>query len=135
MARRRRSSSLHALSDINITPLMDLTFVLLIVFMITAPMLEYSVDVSPPQMNAEEPEEDNSVVVTLNAKGDILFEEQKLVLAALRDRLTALRDTRADVAVLIRADEGRPYGEVVGIMKTVRAARIDDVSLLTQAED
>lgn len=135
MARRRRSSSLHALSDINITPLMDLTFVLLIVFMITAPMLEYAVDVSPPQMNAEEPEEDTSVVVTLNAKGDILFEKQKVALAALRDQLTALRDTRGELAVLIRADEGRPYGEVMGIMKTVRAARIGDVSLLTQAED
>ena len=117
------------------TPLMDLTFVLLIVFMITAPMLEYAVDVSPPQMNAEEPEDDTSVVVTLNAKGDILFDRKKMALAALRDELTMLRDTRGGLAVLIRADEGRPYGEVVGIMKTVRSARIDNVSLLTQAED
>ena len=135
MARHRRETRLESVSDINITPLMDLTFLLLIVFMITAPMLEYGVDVSPPQLNAEPLEEERSVVIVLQEDGEIVFRDKEMDLPELRERLAFLKSERPDVVVLIRADEQRPYGEVIGIMRAVRNAGIDAVSLVTQAEE
>ena len=114
---------------------MDLTFLLLIVFMITAPMLEYEVDVSPPQMQAEQIDEENSLMVNLNAEGKILFQKEVLSLKDLTQRLGFIHDARPDTAALIRADGDRPYREVIDIMKAVRAANIIDVSLVTQPEE
>jgi len=121
--------------DINITPLMDLTFLLLIVFMITAPMLEYEIDVSPPKMKADSIDEERSLMVNLNAKGSIIFEKEAIGLEELTRRLSFLVQARPDTTVLIRADGARPYREVIGIMRAVRAANIENVSLVTQPED
>jgi len=132
---RRRYSQLQGISEINITPLMDLTFLLLIVFMITAPMLEYSVNVTPPKMNADQIEHENNVLISLDAGGAVVFRKQKMDLAGLARHLADVHAARPDALVLIRAHEERPYREVVGIMKTVRRARFDNVSLVTQAEE
>ncbi len=135
MPRRRYESTLQTVSDINITPLMDLTFLLLIVFMITAPMLEYEIDVSPPQMNAEELEEERSVMVNVTAAGDIMFHEETVTLLELTEKLSSMREFRPETVVLLRADEALQYKKVMEVMKAVRAANIVDVSLVTQAEE
>ena len=135
MSRRRQRSTLKTVKDINITPLMDLTFLLLIVFMITAPMLEYEIDVSPPKMKADSIDEERSLMVNLNAKGSIIFEKEAIGLEELTRRLSFLVQARPDTTVLIRADGARPYREVIGIMRAVRAANIENVSLVTQPED
>lgn len=132
---RRRTSNVEAFSGINITPLMDLTFLLLIVFMIAAPMLEYTVNVSPPKMNAERPELEESLLIGLDADGNILMDRVTLTREELASRLVDVQRTRPDVPVLIRAHEERPYGEVIEIMKVVRGAALTNVSLVTQAED
>lgn len=135
MARRRYDTQLQTVNDINITPLMDLTFLLLIVFMITAPMLEYEIDVSPPQMETTLIDEESSLMINLNSEGQILFRKETLSAAVLTQRLAHLRTSRPGVTALIRADGDRPYREVIGVMKAVRAANISNVSLVTQAED
>ena len=135
MARRRYESTLQTVSEINVTPLMDLTFLLLIVFMITAPMLEYEIDVSPPKHDAEAIEEAKSVMVNLSATGQILFQKEQLDLARLTQRLLFFASSQPDTTVLIRADGDRPYREVIDVMKAVRAANIASVSLVTQPED
>ena len=134
MARRRYRTVLQTVSDINVTPLMDLTFLLLIVVMITAPMLEYEIDVSPPELDAARIDEDNCVMISLNATGQIIFQKETMDLAELTQRLTFIHASRAGVAALIRADGDRPYREVIALMKAVRDANIDDVSLVTQPE-
>jgi len=135
MAHRRYSSTLQTVSDINVTPLMDLTFLLLIVFMITAPMLEYEIDVSPPKMTADKIDEDRSVMINLSAQGAVIFRKETIGLEELTRRLAFLRDQHPDTAALIRADGDRPYREVIALMKAVRAANIENVSLVTQPED
>lgn len=132
---RRRQSNVEAFSGINITPLMDLTFLLLIVFMIAAPMLEYTVNVSPPKMNAETPEVEDSILLNLDADGNIILDRSEITREQLSARLVDVQRSRPDIPVLIRAHEERPYGEVIELMKIVRSAELTNVSLVTQAED
>jgi len=74
--RRKRRSQLDTIDEINMTPLMDLTFLLLIIFMIATPLMEYSIDVSPPEMNADTIEDKKSETVNLLANGQINFRGQ-----------------------------------------------------------
>ena len=136
MARRRYDTKLQTVSGIDITPLMDLTFLLLIVFMITAPVLEYETDVSPPEMStdARVNEEEDPLMINLNKEGDILFQREIVSLESLTSKLQYHSSARGEVAALIRADGERPYKEVIGVMKAVRAAQISNVSLVTQPE-
>jgi biopolymer transport protein TolR len=135
MARRRQESELQAFSGINITPLMDLTFLLLIVFMITAPMLEYAINVSPPKMSADQIDHENNILISLDREGRIIFRKEVISGDRLISELRVLQLARPAAAVLIRADERRPYGEIIELMKTVRNAGLVNVSLVTEAED
>jgi len=132
MAREKHRSQLDAINTINVTPLLDTAFMLLIVFMISAPLLEYGVDVSPPEMNAEKIPEDNSRVITLNKRGEIVFNKNTLSKSEFMKELDGIRDKKA--AILLRADGSRPYSEVMDVMKIVRAAGFKNISLITQAE-
>jgi biopolymer transport protein ExbD len=133
--RRSRKSGLRTVNDINVTPLMDLTFLLLIVFMITAPTLEYETDVSPPDMKTNESvNPDDSVMINLAKDGTIWLHKEPVKLADLTARLSAERTRHPKVKVLIRSDEKRQYGEVIDIMKAARKANIESVSLVTEAE-
>ena len=135
MPRRRYESTLQTVSDINVTPLMDLTFLLLIVFMITAPMLEYEVDVNPPRLEADRIDEQRSLMINVTAEGEIIFRRETMTLGQLTKRLAYFSGLHRDTTALIRADGDRPYREVIAIMKAVRAANIENVSLVTQPEE
>lgn len=132
---RRRHTAIEGFSGINITPLMDLTFLLLIVFMISAPMLEYTVNVSPPKMNADQPDVEDSLLISLDAKGNMILDRAILSPAELASRLADTQRSKPEIPVLIRAHEDRPYREVIEIMKIVRSAQLLNVSLVTQAEE
>ena len=135
MARRRKTRPLEAITDLNVTPLMDLTFLLLIVFMITAPLLEFAVDVSPPKMNADSPKDEKNLVLSISPEGQFFYGADRVSLSELQARLRALARTAPETDVLIRADASRPYGEVMAVMRCVRNAGIAGVSLLTEPED
>ncbi|MFW5997169.1 MAG: ExbD/TolR family protein [Lentisphaeria bacterium] len=132
---KRRNSKFQTFSGINMTPLMDLTFLLLIVFMITAPVLEYSVDVSPPEMEAEEIEEENSLIIGLNREGEILFENTEIGSEDLHSKLAEISETAPSTNILIRADHRRPYGEVVTILRTAKKAGLSNIALVTKTEE
>ena len=134
MSRQKQRSQLTAIGDINMTPLIDLTFLLLIIFMITAPLLENGVNVSPPEMNANPLPEENSKVVNLNRYGEIVFEKSIVDAEILTQRLQALHSVNRKLTVLVRADGSRPYREVMALMRTVKNSGITDISLITQAE-
>ena len=134
MARQKQRSQLSAIDEINMTPLIDLTFLLLIIFMITAPLLEYGVDVSPPEMNAEPLKEEDNHVVNLNKEGEIVLDKEVLTPDELMAKLEALASQKKDLTVMVRADGDRPYREVMAVMKAVKNSGISNISLITQAE-
>jgi biopolymer transport protein TolR len=134
MPSRGRRSQLEMVNQINMTPMVDLVLVLLIIFMITAPLLEYSIDVSPPKLNADKIPEDNTKVISLNKKGQIVFNKENVSAKVLADKLTTIMKLNPKVTVLIRADGSRQYNEVMEVMKAVRSAGILTVGLVTEAE-
>ena len=134
MRRRFQSKSYDV---INITPLMDTVFFLLIIFMITAPLLEYSIDVSPPKMNASEMKPDEySRVINVKKNGDIEFEKKIMNPARLIARLRELKASPdgGRIKVFLRADKDLLYGSVIQVMKDVKNAGFTDISLITEVD-
>ena len=134
MPKPGKRSQLEMVNQINMTPMVDLVLVLLIIFMITAPLLEYSIDVSPPKMNADKIPEDNTKVISLSKKGIIVFNKENVSPKALTEKLDMMRKLNPKLTVLIRADGSRQYNEVMEIMKAVRGAGILTVALVTEQE-
>ena len=134
---RRRFQS-RTYDEINITPLMDTVFFLLIIFMITAPLLEYSIDVSPPKMEAAEIKPDDyTKVIHVTKDKTIQFERKKNIsMAELLQRLKELKDSRNSrkYKFYLRADRNLLYGDVIDVFKTVKRAGFADISLVTEAE-
>ena len=133
---RRRFQS-KSYDEINITPLMDTVFFLLIIFMITAPLLEYSIDVSPPKMNASEKKPDEySRVINVKKNGDIEFEKKIMNPARLIARLRELKASPdgGRIKVFLRADKDLLYGSVIQVMKDVKNAGFTDISLITEVD-
>ena len=123
-----------AIDQINVTPLLDLTFLLLIVFMIMLPLMEYGTNISPPEMNSDKLPEDNFKSVTLTKNGTIEFDKEVVTREELTAYLTRLKATAPKTQLLLRADGSRTYNDVIELMALIRHAGFDDVSLVTQAE-
>lgn len=134
MGRSKHRSQLDAIDEINMTPLIDLTFLLLIVFIITVPMMEFGVNVSPPEMNAEQLPDDDYKIVSLNNSGEIIFEKAPITREDLISKLQYIYSKNKKTTILIRADGSRPYKEVIELMKYIKEAGFSNVSLVTQAD-
>ena len=134
--RRRFQSKTY--DEINITPLMDTVFFLLIIFMITAPLLEYSIDVSPPKMEAAEIKADDyTKVIHVTRDKVIHFEQKKNVsMPELLQRLNELKQSRNSkrYKFYLRADRDLRYGDVIDVFKTIKRAGFADISLVTETE-
>ncbi len=122
-----------SMNQINVTPLVDVMLVLLVIFMVTAPILQQGVAVDLPRAELG-PLDGNEVplVVSLTRDGDLYLNEQKLTRAQLVLQLGGVADERADESVYVRADESLPYGEVVSVMAAIREAGIRNVGMVTQ---
>jgi biopolymer transport protein ExbD len=134
MARRKVRSQLDAIDEINMTPLIDLTFLLLIIFMITTPLLEYAVDVSPPNVNAASLPDENTATINLDRRGQIIYNKVTVSSDELLLDLTRLYEANSKTVILVRADGSREYREVMELMKLVTKSGFTNVSLVTQAE-
>ena len=135
MARKRRKKGLRTLDQMDVTPLVDLTFILLIVFMLTAPALENSIDVSPPAMKASDIEKnDKNKIVEVTKEGKIIFEGETLTLERLQAKAISLNQSDSDLFFYIRADSSRSYGEVIKVLDTLRKAGVTNYNLVTTAE-
>ena len=134
--RRRFQSKTY--DEINITPLMDTVFFLLIIFMITAPLLEYSIDVSPPKMEAAEIKADDyTKVIHVTRDKVIHFEKNKNIsMPELLQRLNELKQSRNSkrYKFYLRADRDLRYGDVIDVFKTIKKAGFADISLVTETE-
>ena len=136
MARkRRRRYEMKAMDQIDMTPLLDLTFLLLSVFMISMPLMEYGTKIEPPAMNSDELPLDNIKSVSITEAGTIMFGNQAVTKEELVEKLKALKSTDPKMNLLLRADGSRKYNDVISLMALIRSAGFADVTLVTQAED
>ena len=136
MRRYSQRQSLSSLSEINITPLLDLAFVLLIIFMITTPLLESSMNLVIPSSGEKNPQINASQVQTISIGRNeaIKFNNQVVDLETLRAQLTELKRSNPDLAVVIRPDRDLPVQKLVALMDALQSAQITRVGIATKAE-
>ena len=123
MERRRQ-----ALSEINVTPFVDVMLVLLIIFMVTAPLLQQGIDVTLPQAKGKEITPAERVVITIKKDGKIYMDKTAVTLEALKLSLSKM----ADKEVFLKADKDVPYGIVVAVMGELREIGIEKLGMVTE---
>ena len=129
----RRRPGRRLMSDINVTPMVDVMLVLLVVFMITAPLLTVGVQVDLPETRAKViPGEDEPLAITVDAEGRIFLQETEVALDALAPRLQAITGNNPELRIFLRGDQAIHYGRVMDVMGTVNAAGFRKVALITR---
>ena len=129
------SSRRGALAEINVTPLVDVMLVLLIIFMITAPMLQHEVEVNLPEVtNKPQTASEEQLVLTVTKEGSVFLNSTAYTLEALRPQLQVLSQAQPDQEMFLRADAEVPYGTVVKVMDAVKKAGILRLGMITQPE-
>ena len=124
------------LSEINVTPFVDVMLVLLIIFMVTAPLLQYGVKVDLPESSREPLEIPKEQVVLSIAKDRTIYVDRyKTSLSDLGKKLEAIYKGRKNREIFLQADKSVPYGFVVQTMAVIRAAGIDQMGLITESPD
>ena len=136
MRRYSQRQSLSSLSEINITPLLDLAFVLLIIFMITTPLLESSMSLIIPSSTAKTPAVNAPQVQTISIDRDeaIRFNNHLVDLESLSAQLVELKHANPDIAVVIRPDRDLPVQKLITLMDALQRAQIMKVGIATRAE-
>jgi biopolymer transport protein TolR len=132
VARRRFRPGFNA--DINVTSLVDVAFVLLIIFMITAPMMQGGVQVRLPRAEARPLEEQTGITVSVDRRGRIFVDQATFSYEDFRATFRALVARRKPAAIYLRADRDVPYGDVVRVLAIIRTAGIRDVGLVAEPE-
>lgn len=121
------------MSQINVTPLVDVMLVLLIIFMVTTPMMTEGIDVKLPQVEASAVSaEEEPLIVTIDKNKRIYIGKRRFKLKDLEGKLAAIKENKKRDMVLLRADESVPYGYVVSTMAEIRKAGIEKVGMITE---
>lgn len=121
------------LSEINVTPLVDVMLVLLIIFMVTAPMMTAGVDVNLPQARGGAlPEQQTPIIVTISRQNDIYLNDRRTSLERLGLDLGEARRQAGQAPVFLKADRTVPYGLVVQVMATLKAQGVDKLGMVTE---
>jgi biopolymer transport protein TolR len=129
----RRRSSYRPVSEINVTPFVDVMLVLLIVFMVTAPLLTVGVPVNLPKTKAKSiAESEEPLVITVNAEGTVFIQDTEVAIENLVPRLKAITENKADTRIYLRGDKDINYGRVMEVMGTVNIAGFTRVALITE---
>lgn len=133
MGRKTSLVSLKEIGEINLTPLMDLTFILLITFIITFPLIENGIPVNLPTANAAAVEPEESVSISLDKEGGIFMDDQPVTLEILASELTAIGMSNPDMPIMVRADEELAYKKVVQVMHLLQEAKLSKMALVTKS--
>ena len=134
MARRRREG-LPRNAEINVVSLIDVMMLLMVIFMITAPMMQGGIDISLPKAEARPLEAKSGLVVTVDREGKIHVDETVLTFSEFRATFRALATERGRDGVYLRADQGVPYGQVVRVLAVMRASGTPDVGLVAEDDE
>jgi biopolymer transport protein ExbD len=136
----KRFSDRHALttvSELNVTPLLDLAFVLLIIFMITTPLMDNSMDLQLPKSGGAQPPPDQTQVETIaiDRESNLQLNGRALSLEELEAELTALQTEKPETAVVVRSHRELPVQKLVDVLDAVKAAKITKVGVITNPEE
>jgi biopolymer transport protein TolR len=131
---RRRRPRYELNADVNVVSLIDVMLLLLVIFMITAPMMQGGVDISLPQAQSRPLESKDGLAVTVNSKGEIFIGNEKFSLGDFRVSFKTVAQNRTRNGVYLRADKGVDYGLVVQILAIMRSSGVSDVGLVTEPE-
>ncbi len=124
------------MSDINVTPFVDVMLVLLIIFMVTAPMMVQGVDVALPEVSAKSMVTENeNLTVTIDRDTNIYINDFKVRMDFLKEKLEKILAGKKDREVFLRADKDVPYGFVVGVMAEIKAAGVEKLGMVTDPFD
>lgn len=132
---RRRRERLELNGEINVVNLIDVMLLLLVVFMITAPMMTGGVDITLPRAEARPLESRSGLTVTITRVGGILVDETPMSFSEFRGAFRALASQRGKEGLYLRADASVDYGAVVRVLAVMRAANVGPVGLVTEPEE
>jgi len=123
------------MSEINVTPMVDVMLVLLIVFMVTAPLMTVGVQIDLPKTKAKILQgQDEPLAITIDAQGQVYLQDTEIDIEGLVPRLRAITNNNPDVRIFVRGDASVNYGRVMEVMGTVNAAGYKKVALVTQQQ-
>ena len=123
------------LSEINVTPFVDVMLVLLVIFMVTTPLLEKGIDVDLPKEPAKDIEAIEKSIITANKEQAIYFNERRISIDEIESVLKDAYSGKTDKEIFLRADKELPYGFVVKIMSKIKNTGIDKINMVTEATE
>lgn len=131
--RRGRRGGHRPVSEINVTPLVDVMLVLLVVFMITAPLLTVAVPVDLPKTQAQSLKQDKEpLIISIDKKGVVYLQETKTELDVLVSKLRAITGANPEARIFVRGDQGIPYGRIMEVMGAINAGGYTKVALVAE---
>ena len=133
MAFNTKRSEREPMSEINVTPFVDVMLVLLIIFMVTAPLLTVGVQVDLPESSADTlPEESEPLTLTINSKGEVFIQETKIEFDNLIKKILAVSNNRTDTRIYVRGDKTINYGRVLEVMGKLSGSGFTKVALISE---
>ena len=133
--RLERVAGAQPMSEINVTPLVDVMLVLVVIFILTAPLLASSIALQLPQASAAKPSSTTSAVtLVVNAKGQTFLNDRAITLAQLAPRLLEVARKNPDTEVQLRADQAVPYGQVVAVMNLAQQAGLNRIGFVAESK-
>jgi len=125
------------MSDINVTPLVDVMLVLLIIFMVTAPMMIHGVDVSLPETSSDPVPagEEDRLVISVDRDNRVYINTMPVEFSFLREKLAVIMDNRTDRRVFLKADKDVAYGFVVNVMAEIKGSGVEKLGMITQPQE
>jgi len=131
--RGRRGNRRAAMSDINVTPMVDVMLVLLVIFMVAAPLMTVGVEVDLPETSAAPMTgQDEPLVVSVSAEGTIYIMDSEIAQDTLTEKLAAITDNKADTRIFVRGDKSIDYGRVMEVMGLIKDAGFTKVALIAE---
>ena len=128
-----KRSEREPMSEINVTPFVDVMLVLLIIFMVTAPLLTVGVQVDLPETSADTlPEESEPLTLTINSKGEVFIQESKIEFDNLIKKILAVSNNRTDTRIYVRGDKTINYGRVLEVMGKLSGSGFTKVALISE---
>ncbi len=129
--KQKKKRKHRIISELNITNLVDVTFALLIIFMITAPLMTQGVQVDLPETESENVEVNESIQVSINGRNEIFIDQERISLLQFKKKFREVFAGRTDVPVFINADKRVPYGLVIRVISDIQNAGVVKLGFLT----